>query len=387
VHVLHRLAACFRLSGRAETAIRLELEAAERFPHSAETAAGLVESYAAVGRWDDVEAWAARLLESPPEASRFVERPLEVDVLPFLRRVQGRLERGDAAGAVEGFRELAESRAIAALEETYVRFRDALDGGREADAARIVREVSGRFDLDLKALARGLFLDQDPMDAREPAARESRGEVVARLTTALSLPGSLVEEIGRVRVELDDAYHEYIRHVSAAEHALSLETSALLLALCRLARPLRTLDLGSGFSSYVLRVYASATNGVEVVSVDDAVSWLMRTRAFLESAGLREGHLLTWDAFSTTTHGRFDLVLHDLGDFATRRRSLPVALDAVRPGGLIVVDDADRAVYSSFVRQALEERRFELFDMSGWTVDAIRRFSWVARSPLDAEQP
>jgi hypothetical protein len=52
----------------------------------------------------------------------------------------------------------------------------------------------------------------------------------------------------------------------------------------------RLLDLGSGFSSYVLRAYAAGVPGAVGWSVDDDPAWLEKTRAFLVSEGLSTEH-------------------------------------------------------------------------------------------------
>ena len=59
--------------------------------------------------------------------------------------------------------------------------------------------------------------------------------------------------------------------VSSKGMALSLETAALVLLLCEIKQPKTIVDLGSGFSSYVLRKWAQgAKHDVVVWSVVDA---------------------------------------------------------------------------------------------------------------------
>ena len=55
--------------------------------------------------------------------------------------------------------------------------------------------------------------------------------------------------------KLRPAYEEYVASISTPDSAISLEIAALALILCRMRRPRRILDLGSGFSSWVFRYY------------------------------------------------------------------------------------------------------------------------------------
>jgi len=61
-------------------------------------------------------------------------------------------------------------------------------------------------------------------------------------------------------------------------------------------------------------------------------------------AGLRlpDSNLVSWDELLTGRPGNFDLVLHDLGSMETRARTLERVLTLVRPGGVLVLDDAHK---------------------------------------------
>ena len=68
-------------------------------------------------------------------------------------------------------------------------------------------------------------------------------------------------------------------------------TAVFLRVLCREIGPAAVLDLGSGFSSFVLRSYDDG-GGARVTSVDDSETWLARTAQFLESRGVPTDQLL-----------------------------------------------------------------------------------------------
>ena len=81
-------------------------------------------------------------------------------------------------------------------------------------------------------------------------------------------------EWAQVVAEVRNEYRRYTTTVSPPNHALSLATAAYMLHLCRAISARRVLDLGSGFSSWVLRHHAeTASNPVDVVSVDTDEDW------------------------------------------------------------------------------------------------------------------
>lgn len=90
-------------------------------------------------------------------------------------------------------------------------------------------------------------------------------------------------EIDRASKILKPYYDYYIAHVSKADMAMSLELAALVYALCVKKELKNLLDLGSGFSSFVYRLYASTHSGVRVVSVDDDSQWLENQDVFARS--------------------------------------------------------------------------------------------------------
>jgi predicted O-methyltransferase YrrM len=172
------------------------------------------------------------------------------------------------------------------------------------------------------------------------------------------------------------AYARYVTGVSHPVHAISLQLAFYLWELVEQRAPRRVADLGSGFSSYVLRLYAQSRDPqLEVWSVDDDPAWLERTRAFLDGDGLPTEGLALWDDFAERD---FDLVLHDLGDMETRRATLDAALGLVRPGGLAVLDDLHFSGYREFVTGALERAGVAHEDAQAKTADPIGRYSWLA---------
>jgi hypothetical protein len=183
-------------------------------------------------------------------------------------------------------------------------------------------------------------------------------------------------------------YADYTRSVSPAGHALSLETAAMAWWMCDKLRPRRLVDLGSGFSSFVLRHWQQQFQAPVIVSsVDDNPAWLERSRSFCASKGQALEGFGLWDSFQAATPaGSLNLVIYDLGRMPVRDRELDRALDLVSPTGVIIIDDMHKYNYGLRVRAALSTRGWLALDMSSVTRDAHEgRHCWVA-SPNAAFQ-
>jgi predicted O-methyltransferase YrrM len=187
-------------------------------------------------------------------------------------------------------------------------------------------------------------------------------------------------DMGRLTESLLPYYRDYVSSVSNEIMAASMEISAFLLLACEIRRPRRILDLGSGFSSFVFRFYASkADPRPEVWSVDDAREWLDRTGAFIARHGLPAGNLLAWENLDRDVQGRFDLVFYDFGPFDLRKSSLEYVLGRVESGGIVVLDDMHSADYGLFVKEVLKEKGFGYASLWSYTNDRFGRFSFLAR--------
>jgi len=190
------------------------------------------------------------------------------------------------------------------------------------------------------------------------------------------------ESFDESRRELAPTYIEYIFSVSSALHAASLQLSSLLLVLCRALEPSSIADLGSGFTSYVLRAYADeVAHPVRVTSVDDSPTWLETTQEFVERQGHRAEGLLLWDDVERCAIGDFDLVLYDLGTMSTRARELKTVLAEAKAGALIILDDLHYPDYRDVVARVVSEQHLVAYDVEELTRDEYGRFAWVvARS-------
>jgi hypothetical protein len=190
--------------------------------------------------------------------------------------------------------------------------------------------------------------------------------------------GSLLKN---TRCRLRPYYEEYVTRISRYDYAISLELAGFLLALCYTWRPSRLLDLGSGFSSFVFRLYKKENNPEAIVwSVDDSSVWLGKTRDFLAQQGLSVGNLSMWPSFLGQKPAAFDMILHDLDGIPTREQVFPVVLGLAAQGGAVVVDDMHMYDHRVHMRQVLATAKLKYYSASFFTKDKNGRYAYLVKS-------
>lgn len=145
------------------------------------------------------------------------------------------------------------------------------------------------------------------------------------------------------------------------------------------------LDLGSGFSSLLLR-----SLGIHAVTVDGDEAWLALTRRELERRGMESRLCFTLAEFCArrgiTDAGAYDLVLMDLGPIPwrkgvggalTRVEHAPFAASLVAPDGLLVLDDWHQPGYADAMTPVLLGLGFSVVPLPE-TLDEFGRFAAVA---------
>lgn len=133
---------------------------------------------------------------------------------------------------------------------------------------------------------------------------------------------------------IEEAYQAYLSAGANPAHAMSLQTAKWLDGWITEQKPERVLDIGSGFSSYVLRSH----EGTYAWSVEEDASWADYTRKFLAGKGLDAGHVFDGLDFRGLD-GKFDLVLLDSKGEVPRIQRLRKAAALVKDGGTLIVDD------------------------------------------------
>jgi predicted O-methyltransferase YrrM len=146
--------------------------------------------------------------------------------------------------------------------------------------------------------------------------------------------------------------------------------------MCNILKPMRILDLGSGFSSFTFNFYKkNTTSKPEIWSVDDSAEWLEKTNDFLTGNKISINNLMTWDSFSKKDWEPFDFILHDLGRMDVRMKVFEKVISYAKPGGIIVLDDVHKKDYMSFVKQKLKQMNLNYYNLESFTMDKFKRFA------------
>lgn len=170
---------------------------------------------------------------------------------------------------------------------------------------------------------------------------------------------------------------EYTATISERQMTLAVETCAYVWWLCDRMEPEAVCDLGSGFSSYVLRMYQCEHPGVVVHSVDDSRHWLKQTALFLAAHDLPTGCLLTGD-YWLGLDDRYGLIVHDYSGGDTREEWMWHAADRLTLEGVVVFDDAHHRAHHMHMGRVARERGRLLVDVYEQTVDESGRFAALA---------
>ena len=205
-------------------------------------------------------------------------------------------------------------------------------------------------------------------------ARETaRSQRSLQLLSKSGISFSAHSEIMR---QLEPLYSTYTQHVSDKRNATSLEQGGILLLLLEQLKPDVAVDLGSGFSSVVLRTHGERYN-CRIISVDDDPSWLNKTKEFLQQQHLNAQELMTWDNF-TRSEIRADFLYYDLGTMETRMRRLPDVLSLITDPGVIMVDDVHFPEYRTRIRSELQKNKYACYNLYNVTLDTFGRYAWLA---------
>lgn len=206
---------------------------------------------------------------------------------------------------------------------------------------------------------------------------ESRVKTIESYLRGPGRPLSLAE-ISRARADLECVHKSYTNEVSRADMAASLELSAFLLAWCRVKKPERLLDLGSGFTSYVFRLYAREEPGVYVTSVDDDEIWLEKTRDFLIKHRLSTQAMTPLSGLLTnrSPHQPFDLVVQDMNFVEVRIGYTSTALDLAKGGGTVIFDDTHKPDYRRRLLSCLMLSKNAIYSLKELTLDSYGRYAF-----------
>jgi predicted O-methyltransferase YrrM len=174
---------------------------------------------------------------------------------------------------------------------------------------------------------------------------------------------------------LQSDYDYYTTHVSDARWTIAPELIQVLWFLLEQMQPRVVVDLGSGYSSSLLRRYQSQHDCI-VISVDDSAEWLEKTRAYLQHLNLPTDGLMLRDAFQEQVI-QADIVLHDMGHAAGRIASMPNALASCVSGGIVIADDMHKPAWRTAMLQHVRQRNLYIHDLTPIALDNNLRFGWL----------
>jgi hypothetical protein len=178
---------------------------------------------------------------------------------------------------------------------------------------------------------------------------------------------------------LVDAYRLYCGKVSPRSMAIAIETAAYAWWLCEDRKAVAVCDLGSGFTSYMLRCYADHAK-VVVHSVDDSSYWLNRTVGFCQAADFdTDGFLLTADWLAGDQ--MYDVIVHDYASGETRNKFAAHAATRLKHGGCVVFDDVQNYDHHHAFADVCRQHGLTFVDVFDQTVDEIGRYAGVGWRP------
>jgi predicted O-methyltransferase YrrM len=172
-------------------------------------------------------------------------------------------------------------------------------------------------------------------------------------------------------------YKYFKTHISKGNSAASIEISAFLDVYMRYTNPTRIVDLGSGFSSYVLRRYQADKENVEVWSVDSSKDWLEKTKYYLQSNNLNTKHLYTWDEFSKLSIGKFSLIFLDERPIERRVENIARLRNSLTDKGALVIDDVHKDHLRLPILKQFENNMDSLLSLRLISKDELGRYSIV----------
>jgi len=181
------------------------------------------------------------------------------------------------------------------------------------------------------------------------------------------------------------AYQDYVRQYSSALISLSLNRACFIYFLIKEVQIQKTIDLGTGISSYVCLLASKHVDSSEVVSVDDNEYWLEKTREFLHAKNISGDHLLLLkDFLKEITDVQFGMCILDIGDFSLRKKLFPTLVASVKKHrGFLFVDDFHVPEYRSYIERVCAEEQLRVYSLRKVT---RRRLSHAAVIANDLTQ-
>lgn len=183
------------------------------------------------------------------------------------------------------------------------------------------------------------------------------------------------DAIRQNKEKLKPYYEQYVKEVSRADMAASLELAAFMYTVCQINQYTKLLDMGSGLSSFVFRLYAKENPEATVYSVDDNAAWLEKTKDYLRQHQLAIDNIFTLDKFLKSKEEGFDCVLHDLNFVEVRINYIEHLMRVTKQHGLIILDDVHKPDYLLSILMKMQKLNVKMYDLKPMTFDSYGRYS------------
>jgi SAM-dependent methyltransferase len=191
-----------------------------------------------------------------------------------------------------------------------------------------------------------------------------------------------------IKLEIQVNYEWYIQRVSRKDMAVSLEASLWLYYILEnygINRSPRVIDFGSGFSSYVIRLYKRNNLNTKVYTVDDSQVWLYKTHEFLVDKKVNSDNLFFWGNIRRGEHnkeldGQFDFVFYDMGTMDVRRLSFDLVKKRffTKDKTLFIADDLHHGTYRNYLEGYVKDNGvITMYDVKQHTLDSYGRYMAV----------
>lgn len=186
-----------------------------------------------------------------------------------------------------------------------------------------------------------------------------------------------------IKEKLLPFYNDYTKNVSTDGMAISLETASFMYYLCNKYKFKTLMDRGSGFSSFVLRLYAKEQKEfpVTVYSVDDSEIWLNKTKDFLEKYELNTDNMFIWEDFykSFKNGVKFEFILEDAKKYL--RVETPDELTSfLRRDGVLLWDDSN--AHGALINNQCSKLNMKRYDIKEFTIDKYNRYATLTTTRI-----
>lgn len=176
---------------------------------------------------------------------------------------------------------------------------------------------------------------------------------------------------------LKNDYKKYIEKISADYMAASLECCKFLLAIYDFTKAKNILDLGSGFSSYTLRLFKKfRMYDSSIISVDTSEEWLSKASNFCIENHVDGDNFITWEQFKNKEN-KFDLIFLDIDYTKNRPKYYNLVFENfTTKGTFILCDDMHKKDLSLPLNKYLENKKnLKKYDIREYTLDKFKRYS------------